>query len=131
MLLDILVQFSSFGDFHDDEDVVGAIQYLIQLDDVGMIDEFQYFYFSFDLRDGGGTLEIIFTFLIFSLLMILTATGRLVRSCLASNLAEISTFNLCKATLSQGFAQDVMPDMNLFAFNYVCPVHGELYIKSK
>lgn len=100
MFLDVLVQLPSFRDLHYDEDIIGSVQHFIELDDVGVVDEFQYFDLSFNLDGFRGTLDIILTFLIFSLLMILTATGRLVRSCLASGVAEMDTFNLGKTTLS-------------------------------
>lgn len=126
MLLDILIQLPSLCDFHDDKDVIGGIEHLIELYDIGMIDKFQYFDFPFHLSDWNDTFEIILTFLIFSLLMILTATGRLVRSCFASGVEEIFTFNLGKTTLSQSFTQNVMSYMYLFSFNYVRPVHRDI-----
>jgi hypothetical protein len=52
------------------------------------MDEFEYLDLSLDLTTIWDTLEIILIFCILILLMILTATGRLVRSCLASDLTQ-------------------------------------------
>jgi len=83
-MLYILVEFSTLGHFHDDEDVVGGIEHLIQFDDIGMGNKLEYLDLAGDLHAGGYTLEIMFLFFIFNLFIIFTATGRPVNSCFAS-----------------------------------------------
>lgn len=87
MCLDVVEKFSLLCEFHDDEDVVGGIEYLIQFDDVSVVDKPEYLDLSLDLHEESGTLEIMFLFLILRLLRILMATLMPVRSCLASGLA--------------------------------------------
>jgi hypothetical protein len=84
VMLYILVEFSTLGHFHDDEDVVGGIEHLIQFDDIGMGNKLEYLDLAGDLHAGGYTLEIMFLFFIFNLFIIFTATGRPVNSCFAS-----------------------------------------------
>lgn len=87
MCLDVVKEFSLLCEFHDDEDVIGGIEYLVQFDDVGVVDEPEYLDLPLDLLEESGTLEIMFLFLILRLLRILMATLMPVRSCLASCLA--------------------------------------------
>ena len=84
VILYVVIEFSALGKFHDNKDVVGGIQYFIELDDVLVVDEFEYFDLSFDLGGTRGTLDIMFLFFILRLLIILTATRTPVMSCLAS-----------------------------------------------
>lgn len=90
VILDVVVQFSSVGQFHDHEDVVGGVEHLVQLDDILMRDELEDLDLALDLRGEGGTLDIRFLFFILRLLMILMATFTPVRSCLASE--ETATY---------------------------------------
>lgn len=87
MGLDVIKELALLRKFHDDEDVVGGIEDLVQFDDVGVVDEPEYLDLSLDLLEESGTLEIMFLFLILRLLRILMATLMPVRSCLASCLA--------------------------------------------
>ena len=82
-ILDVFVEFSLGGEFHDHENVICGIKHLVQLDDVGVVDELQDSYFPFHLRYLLITFDIMFLFFIFFLLIILTATSMPVRSCLA------------------------------------------------
>lgn len=50
VVLDIVIELTSFCKFHNDEDVVGRIQHFVQFDNVLMIDKFQYFDLSLHLR---------------------------------------------------------------------------------
>lgn len=84
VVLDIVVELATLCEFHDDEDVVGGVEYFVEFDDVLMVDEFEYLDLSFDLGGRTGTLEIMFLFFILRLLMILTATRTPVMSCRAS-----------------------------------------------
>lgn len=86
ILIDVLIEFSSFSHFHDDEDICGCVEDVIEFDDVGVTDVFEYFEFATDLGVGWGTLEIMFMFLSLCLLRILMATRIPVSSCLASGL---------------------------------------------
>ena len=83
IVLNIFVEFSLGGEFHDHENVICGIKHLVQLDDVGVVDELQDSYFPFHLRYLLITFDIMFLFFIFFLLIILTATSMPVRSCLA------------------------------------------------
>lgn len=84
VILYVIVKFSAVCQFHDDEDVVGGIEYLIKFDDILVADEFEYLDLSFDLNLVGYTFEIRFLFFILRLLMIFMATFTPVRSCFAS-----------------------------------------------
>lgn len=85
IILDVIVEFSSICEFHDDEDIIGSIEDLVKFDDVLVVDELKYFDLPFHLNVILFTFEIIFLFFIFLLLMIFTATLTPVKSCLASN----------------------------------------------
>lgn len=74
VLIDILDEFSSVGEFHNHVDMCGRIQNFVEFDDMWMFDEFKYFDLSFDLFRQKGTFDIIFLFFIRSLFIILTAT---------------------------------------------------------
>ena len=80
---DILIELPVCGQFHNDEDIIRGIQYLVEFDDIGMVDELEDLDFPLHLNSPSTTFEIIFLFFIFLLLMILTATSKPVRSCLA------------------------------------------------
>jgi len=84
MRLNVVVELSSFCQFHDDKDVVGGVQHFIEFDNIGMVNKFQYFDLSFDLNTNSYTFEIMFLFFIFRLFIILTATFTPVKSCRAS-----------------------------------------------
>ena len=84
VILYVVVQFAAVCQFHDDEDVVGGIEYLIEFDDILVADEFEYLDLSLDLYEVGSTFEMRFLFFILRLLMILMATFTPVRSCFAS-----------------------------------------------
>lgn len=88
VILYVIVQFPSVCKLHNDEDVVGGVQHLVQLDNVLMTDKLQYLDLSLYLNPPTCTLEIIFLFFILRLLMILTATLTPVISCLASALTH-------------------------------------------
>lgn len=74
VLIDVLVQIFPCSHLHDDVDIGGGVEDLIEFNYVGVIDEFQYSDLALHLRCYRLTLEIIFLFLIRALLMILTAT---------------------------------------------------------
>ena len=82
--LDVIIEFSSLGQLHYDEDVVSRIEDLIQFDDVWVVDEFKYLDLPFDLLIQRLTLDIMFLFFILRLFNIFTATFTPVKSCLAS-----------------------------------------------
>jgi len=84
VILYVIVQFAAVCQFHDDEDVVGGIEYLVEFDDILVADEFEYLDLSLDLNEAGSTFEMRFLFFILRLLMILMATFTPVRSCFAS-----------------------------------------------
>jgi len=86
LILHILVELSITRKFHNDKNIIGSVQHFVELDNVGMAKEFQYSYLSFHLLRPILTLEIMLVFFIFFLLIILTATSMLVRSCLAARL---------------------------------------------
>jgi hypothetical protein len=85
IILYVVVEFAAVCEFHDDEDVIGSIEYFIELDDILMVDELEYLDLPLHLSRSSPTFEIIFLFFIFLLLMIFTATRTPVKSCLASN----------------------------------------------
>lgn len=89
VILYIVIEFAALCEFHDDEDIVGGVEYFVQFDDVLVVDEFEYFDLSFDLGLNWVTLEIIFLFFILRLFMIFTATRTPVMSCLASILSSV------------------------------------------
>jgi hypothetical protein len=62
------------GQLHDYEDVGGCVEHFVELDDVRMAEELQDAYLSFNLGEETATLEIMFLFFIFALLIIFTAT---------------------------------------------------------
>lgn len=82
--LDIVVQFASFSQFHDDKYVIAGVEDFVKFDDVVVVDELEDSYLPFDLNRPVCTLEIICLLFIFRLLIILTATRTPVRSCRAS-----------------------------------------------
>ena len=84
VILDVVVQFPAVCELHDDEDVVGGVQHLVQLDDVLMTDKLEDLDLPLYLTHPTCTLEIMFLFFILRLLMIFTATFTPVISCLAS-----------------------------------------------
>jgi hypothetical protein len=84
LVLNALGECTMAGKLHDDEDVVARIQYLIEFDDVGVVEVPEQFDFSFDLSGTIFTFEIMLMFFIFFLLIIFTATSMLVTSCLAA-----------------------------------------------
>lgn len=88
VVLDVVVEFPSVCELHDDEDVVGGVQHLVQLDDVLMTDKLKDLDLSLHLTQINATLEIMFLFFILRLLMILTATLTPVISCLASTFSH-------------------------------------------
>jgi hypothetical protein len=90
VILNVIVELAAVGQFHDDEDVVGGIEYLVKLDDVLVADELEDLNLALDLSGRGGTLEMRFLFFILRLFMILMATFTPVRSCFASE--EPSTY---------------------------------------
>lgn len=52
VILNVVVQLSTLGEFHNDEDVVAGVQNFVKFDYVVMVDEFEDPNFPFDL-DGG------------------------------------------------------------------------------
>jgi hypothetical protein len=40
IVLDEVVELSFGGELHDDENVVGCVQYLVEFDDIRVVDEF-------------------------------------------------------------------------------------------
>lgn len=82
--LDIIIELSALSQLHYNENIVSGVQNLIQFDDVGVVDEFEYLDLSFYLFIMDFTLDIMFLFFILRLLRILTATLTPVKSCLAS-----------------------------------------------
>jgi len=83
--LDVVVQFASLGQLHDDEYVVAGVQDLVKLDDIVVVDELEDSYFPFDLNQQLATLDIMCLLFILRLFIILTATRTPVRSCRASS----------------------------------------------
>jgi hypothetical protein len=49
VILDELIELTLRGQLHDDENVIGGIENLIEFNYVGMVDEFQYFNLPFYL----------------------------------------------------------------------------------
>lgn len=86
--LNVVIQLALAGQFHDDEDVIGGVEDFVEFYDVGVVDKLEDFDFSLDLKSDikRSTLEIMFLFFIFFLLMIFTATSRFVKSCFATML---------------------------------------------
>lgn len=110
-----VIEFSIAGQLHDNEDIVGRVQHFVELDDVGMVNEFQYLYFSFHLICKISTLEIMFLFRIFLLLMIFTATFTPVMSWRASiNHSYECTFDFRESACPNCLPKDIMPDMHFF-----------------
>lgn len=58
IVLDVVVELAAFCVFHDDEDVVGGVEHLIQFDDVLVVDKLEDAYFSLDLEWGPEVLWI-------------------------------------------------------------------------
>ena len=84
VILYVVVQLSTFGKFHNDEDIVAGVQNFVKFDDVVVVDEFENPDFPFDLGRGRGTFEIMCLPFILRLFIIFTATRTPVRSCRAS-----------------------------------------------
>jgi hypothetical protein len=40
IIVDIIVELSTLGVFHNDEDIIGGIEYFIEFDNIFVIDEF-------------------------------------------------------------------------------------------
>ena len=49
VILNKVVQFSFRSQLHNDEDIIGGIEYFIKLDDIGVVDELENLDLSFDL----------------------------------------------------------------------------------
>ncbi len=52
IVLDVIVKFATFCVFHYHKDVVGRVQYFVELDDVLMVDKLKDAYFPLDLSLG-------------------------------------------------------------------------------
>lgn len=53
LALDVVEELAVVGQLHDDEDIVVSIQDLVELDNVGVVDELEDPDFSLDLRSSG------------------------------------------------------------------------------
>ena len=112
IVLNIFVEFSLGGKFHNDEDICGCIKDFIEFDDVGMINKFEDSDLFFDLTERRCTLEIIFLFFIFFLFRILTATSIPVNVCLASVDMKSITFDFGKSATANSFTEGIIADPN-------------------